>query len=52
MMYLEVDDSIFFGLSVNEFQGVCGHVHTYDHMCEYTHNNADALATTVEETDT
>ena len=29
------DDSVFFGLSVNEFQGVCGHVHTYDHMCEF-----------------
>jgi hypothetical protein len=34
VMKLGVDDSVFFPLSLNEFQGVCGHAHTYDCMCE------------------
>ena len=35
----EVDDSVFFVLSLNELQGVCGHVHTYHHMFEFKHNS-------------
>ena len=41
LLYLGVDDSVFFGLSVNELQGVCGHTRGYDLMCEFTHNNTD-----------
>ena len=39
VLNLGVDDSVFFGLSLNELQGVCGHAHTYPLMSEYKHNN-------------
>jgi hypothetical protein len=41
LMELGVDDSLFFSLSLNEFQGVCGHPLTDDHMCECKHNTTD-----------
>jgi hypothetical protein len=34
-----VGDSVFFVLSIDELQGVCGHPYTYHRMCEFTHNN-------------
>jgi hypothetical protein len=36
-----VDGRVFFGLSVHELEGVCGHTRAYDHMCEFRHNNTD-----------
>ncbi len=47
VLHLGVDDSVFFGLSVNEFQGVCGHARVYDHLCEFRHNTTDTLVRTV-----
>jgi hypothetical protein len=32
-----VDDSVFFDLSLNDLQGVCGHARAYDRMCAFTH---------------
>jgi hypothetical protein len=32
VLHLGVDDSVFFTVSLNDFQGVCGHVRVYDHM--------------------
>ncbi len=46
-----VDDSVFFTLSLNDLQGVCGHARAYDRMCEFTHNNTDARANTMTQTD-
>jgi hypothetical protein len=34
-----VDDSVFFVLSLNELQSVCGHACVYDRMSEYKHNS-------------
>ena len=42
-----VDDSVFFELSLNELQAVCGHVRSYFHMCEYKHSTTDACVITV-----
>jgi hypothetical protein len=36
VLQLGVDDSVSFVLSLNDFQGVRGHPHTYDRMCEFT----------------
>ena len=52
----QVDDRewmtvFFFGLSVNEFQGVCGHARAYDRMCEFRHKNTDTRASTVVQTE-
>ena len=44
VVQLGVDDSVFFTLSLNDLQGVCGHARAYDHMCEFTHNRTDARA--------
>jgi hypothetical protein len=41
VLELGVDDSVFCGLSLNTFQGVCGHSPSYDRMCEFTHNSTD-----------
>jgi hypothetical protein len=51
VLELGVDVSVFFGLSVNELQGVCGHARPYDRMCEFTHNSTDVRGSTVAETD-
>ena len=48
---LGVDDSLFFTLSLNDLQGVCGNARSYDHMSEFTHNCTDAYARTVTQTD-
>ncbi len=45
------DDSVFFTLSLNDLHGVCGHARAYDRMCEFTHNNTDARASTMAQTD-
>ena len=50
-LYLGVDDSVFFVLSLNDLEGVRGHAHEYHRMCEFTHNNTDARASTVVQTD-
>ena len=34
VLYLGVDDSVFFGLSLNELKGVSGHARVYDRMSE------------------
>ena len=47
VLQLGVDDSVFFDLSLNDLQGVCGHARAYDRMCEFTHNSTDARADTV-----
>jgi hypothetical protein len=47
VLQLGVDDSVFFDLSLNDLQGVCGHTRVYDRMCEFTHNSTDARASTV-----
>ena len=47
VLQIGVDDGVFFDLSLNDFQGVCGHARAYDHMCEFTHNSTDARANTV-----
>ena len=47
VLQLGVDVSVFFDLSLNDFQGVCGHPRVYDHMCEFTHNSTDTRANTV-----
>ena len=36
VLYLGVDDSVFFALSLNDLEGVCGHARVYDRMCEFT----------------
>ncbi len=51
MLQLGVDGSVFFALSLNDLQGVCGHVRVYDRMCEFTHNSTDARASTVAQAD-
>ena len=51
VLYLGVDDSVFFVLSLNDLEGVCGHARAYHRMCEFTHNNTDARASTVVQTD-
>ena len=48
---LGVDGSVFFELSINDFQGVCGHAGPYHRMCEFTQNITDVLARTVAQTD-
>jgi hypothetical protein len=37
VLQLGVDDSVFFDLSLNDLEGVCGHARAYDRMCEFTH---------------
>ncbi len=49
VMQLGVDDSVFFVLSLNELEGVCGHTRVYHHMCEFTQNITDARERTVTE---
>ena len=51
VMKLGVDVSVFFALSLNELEGVCGHPHVYHHMCEFTHNITDFHTSTVAHTD-
>ena len=46
-----VDGSVFFELSLDELQGVCGHARAYDHMCEFRHNITDVRASTVTQTE-
>ncbi len=46
-----VDVGVFFTLSLNDFQGICGHARAYDHMCEFTHNSTDARVSTMTQTD-
>ena len=46
VLHLGVDDSVFFDLSLNDLQGVCGHARAYDRMCAFTHNSTDARAST------
>jgi hypothetical protein len=41
VLQLGVDDSVFFDLSLNDFQGVCGHPGVYHRMCEFTQNSTD-----------
>ena len=36
-----MDDSVFFVLSLNQLQGVCGHASVDHRMCELTHNITD-----------
>ena len=47
VLKLGVDGSVFFDLSLNDLQGVCGHARAYDRMCAFTHNSTDARASTV-----
>jgi hypothetical protein len=47
VLELGVDGSVFFDLSLNNLQGVCGHARAYDRMCAFTHNSTDARASTV-----
>ena len=47
VLQLGVDDRVFFDLSLNDLQGVCGHARAYDRMCAFTHNSTDACASTV-----
>ena len=51
VMQLGVDDSVFFDLSLNDLQGVCGHADVYHRMCEFTQNSTDARESTVAQTD-
>jgi hypothetical protein len=51
VLHLGVDDSVFFALSLNDLQGVCGHAREYDRMCEFTHNITDTRARTVTQAD-
>jgi hypothetical protein len=37
-LQLGENDSVFFALSLEELQGVCGHARAYDHMCECKQN--------------
>jgi hypothetical protein len=36
VLRLGVDDSVFFDLSLNDLEGVCGHSDVYHHLCEFT----------------
>jgi hypothetical protein len=51
VLQLGVDGSLFFDLSLNDLQGVCGHARAYHRMCEFKHNSTDARASTVAQTD-
>ena len=51
VLQLGVDDSVFFDLSLNDFQGVCGHPDECHRMCEFTQNRTEARASTVAQTD-
>jgi hypothetical protein len=51
VLQLGVDDSVFFALSLNELQGVCGHARAYARMCECKHSSTDAHAIMVAQTD-
>jgi hypothetical protein len=42
VLQLGVDVSVFFDLSINDLQGVCGYPGSYHHMCEFTQNITDA----------
>ena len=44
VLQLGVDDSVFFELSLDQFQGVCGHARAYARMCEWKHSSTDAHA--------
>ena len=52
VLQLGVDDSVFFDLSLNDLQGLCGHAAAYHHMCEFTQNSTDTCARTVTVTQT
>jgi hypothetical protein len=45
-----VDVSVFFELSLNELQGVCGHARAFARMCECKHRNTHPRVITVEHT--
>jgi hypothetical protein len=45
-----VDGSVFFELSLNELQGVCGHARAYARMCECKHSSTEARTSTVAHT--
>jgi hypothetical protein len=51
VLQLGVDDSVFFELSLDQLQGVCGHARAYAHMCECKHSSTDAHAIMVAQTD-
>ncbi len=44
VLQLGVDGSVFFELSLDQFQGVCGHPRVYARMCECKHSSTDAHA--------
>ena len=51
VLQLGVDGSVFFELSLDQLQGVCGHAGACHRMCEFTQNSTDARAITVAQTD-
>jgi hypothetical protein len=51
VLELGLDVSVFFELSLNDLEGVCGHVRPYDHMCEFRHNITDTRANMVARTE-
>ena len=50
MLQVGVDDSVFETLSLNDFQGVCGHPRCMI-VREFTHNSTDACVNTVVQVD-
>jgi hypothetical protein len=46
-----VDGSVFFELSLDQLQGVCGHARAYARMCECKHSSTDVHAIMVAQTD-
>jgi hypothetical protein len=51
VLQLGVDGSVFFELSLDQLQGVCGHARAYARMCECKHSSTDVHAIMVAQTD-
>ena len=51
VLQVGVDVSVFFELSLDQLQGVCGHARAYARMCECKHSSTDAHAIMVSQTD-
>ncbi len=51
VLQLGVDVSVFFELSLDQLQGVCGHARAYARMCECKHISTDAHVIMVAQTD-
>ncbi len=51
VLQLGVDGSVFFDLSLDQLQGMCGHARAYARMCECKHSSTDAHPIMVAQTD-